>query len=283
VTIGVLASGAETVMDDEGRKGPQGALCFSVGGGSYRWVYVPVTKKPVIGGMRIPVGEKGDMRKPFYDLCFADVKTVKRWGVTEPFALVELEVNDGFGSPASESFVATRMRVLDGTTEYPLHVAEVIGQLRKEYQSWLQGQENTIQAGMCEAQRAALGHRRRTGPQQTDELLYVTWLPNTQQLHVQFRTRVRDGAYEYANAEEPGRKGEGREETGKFPRPSLVPRVSAENTRFGKMFGVELGKAYAVSKVGVVEGSQIVPLRLFQKEIPQPALKGPKKRLLGGD
>src|SRR5262249_53683610 len=183
-----------------------------------------------------------------------DLKTVKRWGVAEPYALVQVEVNSGFGSPAGESFVATHMRVLDGTREYPLHVAEVIERVHKDYESWLQGQKSIIDAGMREAQRVALGERGATGPRETDDLMYATWLPETQQLRIQFRTRVRDGAYEYASV----------------PRSAALVRdefhkPKEDKVRFGTAFGVELGMAYEVSRLGDLAERQAVPLQTFQK------------------
>src|SRR6266540_3802009 len=105
--VGVLASGGEALLAAEGRKGPADCLCFSTAGTSYRWVYVPVARKPIIGGLNVRVGEKGETKKAFKNLSLANPKTVQQFGITEPFALVEVEVNGSLGGPAEESFVAT--------------------------------------------------------------------------------------------------------------------------------------------------------------------------------
>src|SRR5690242_16528249 len=100
--VGVLVAGGQDVMAREGRKGPANALCLGTGPGSYHWLYVPVDKKPIIGGLNIPVGDKGQSIKLFKNLSPANPRTVARWGVTGPYTLVEVEVNGGLGSPARE-------------------------------------------------------------------------------------------------------------------------------------------------------------------------------------
>jgi hypothetical protein len=249
-------------MESTGRKGPAEALYFSTGGSS-RWVYVPVQGKPLIGGLRLPVGEKGDRRQRFDRLSMANPETVKQWRVTGPYALVEVEVNGGLGSPAGANFVATHMRMLDGTQEYPLQTAEVISRLRKGYSSWLQEQQRAIDAAMEAAQKKALSGRQPTGPRETAELLFVTWLPETQRLLVHFRTRVTDGAYRSAGPLEPA-------EPVRFGTP---PREESK-VRYGTTFGVELGLAYEVSKTGRLERTQALPRQTYQKEIAPPRPRG---------
>src|SRR4051794_6420294 len=59
--IGVLAYDAQPVLSTEGRSGPLDQLCFSEGGNSYRWVYVVAFgEHPMITGLRVPIGEKGE-------------------------------------------------------------------------------------------------------------------------------------------------------------------------------------------------------------------------------
>ena len=49
----------------------------------------------------------------------------------------EVTVNDGLGSPPEDSFVATDIKVLDGTPDYPLKVAEVIAAMKKRHAEYL--------------------------------------------------------------------------------------------------------------------------------------------------
>jgi hypothetical protein len=264
--VGVLASDTRAVTARERQQGPADALGFSTGGGSYYWIYVPVKDKPQIGGLNISVGEKGQQKKRFDRLSLASLKTVKPWGVTEPYTLVEVEVNGGLGSPAGETFVGTQMRVLDGTKDYPLRIAEVLNRLRPGYQDWLRKQQGQIDAAMGMAQQKALGGRKPTGPRETAELLYVTWLPETAQLRVQFQTRVRDGVYRYRDEPVPAVAAKG------------PPLPRKDPVRFGTTFGVELGVVYEVSKAGTVLRGQALPIQSFQEEIPPPPPRRPPKR-----
>jgi hypothetical protein len=264
--IGVLVSDVKAVMRREGRSGPLDALGFSRGGDSYRWVYVPVKEKPGLGTLLIPVGEKGEKTKQFHNLSLATLQTVRQFGITQPYTLVEVEVNGGLGSPEEESFVATQIQVLDGTEKFPLKVAEVMNQLHQRYQSYLKKEQKEIETALKEAQKKALGERKPTGPRETSQLVYVTWLPETQQLRVTFQTQVSDGAYSYGLGIEPARKD--------GPRPQVVPDganpAQGQGLRFGTMFGVELDMTYEVSKTGKLERSQPQPIRVFMKEIPPP-------------
>src|ERR1700687_2753088 len=58
-TIGVLVSDVQQIMAYYGRGGPTDAMGFSRDGQSYRWIYVPVTEKPLINGLNVRVGEAG--------------------------------------------------------------------------------------------------------------------------------------------------------------------------------------------------------------------------------
>jgi hypothetical protein len=251
--VGVLAAGGQSVLRAEGRKGPPDALYLGVGSGSYRLIYVPVKKKPVIGAMLVPVGDKGKPKR-FDSLSLANPETVKQWGLTAPYTLVEVEVNGGLGSPANGSLVATRMRAVEGTTEYPLRVADLVEQLRRQYGSWAAEQDKLIQTEMIEAQQKFLRDQKPTGPREKEELLHVTWLPENQRLRIRFQTRLSDGSYRYSTI------------------PSKVEknRRIFTDIRYGTSFGVELGMTYEVSKTGKVEQSQELPVQMFHKEIRRP-------------
>src|SRR3954465_9138349 len=61
--VGVLAGNARQVMGLEGRSGPPDALAFRRGGASYRWVYVPAEGRPLITGLDVPVGDRGQKKR----------------------------------------------------------------------------------------------------------------------------------------------------------------------------------------------------------------------------
>jgi hypothetical protein len=254
--VGVLAAGAQSLLSTEGRTAPADALYLGCGSGSYRLLYVPVKKRPLIGAMFVPVGEKGQPKR-FDSLSPANPETVQQWGITTPFTLVEVEVNGGLGSPAKDSFVATHMKVLDGTPEYPLRVADVVEQLRRRYTAWVAEQRPRVRTDLLEAQKQALRHKQPTGPRETVELVHVTWLPESQRLRVRFQTRITDGLYRQGPDVPKWEKGR---------------VVSAPGPRYGTSFGVELGMAFEVDRTGNVDQHQELPVQIFQKEIPAPAV-----------
>jgi hypothetical protein len=267
-TIGVLVSDVQKVMAFDGRGGPPDAMGFSRDGQSYRWIYVPVTEKPLITGLNIRVGEKGEEMKRYPSLSMANTQTVKQWEITAPYALVEVEVNDKLGAPAEEGFVATKMTTLDGSKEYPIKVAEAIENAKKRYKTYLKDQEGKLEKEMAKSQKDALKDEKATGPRETSELMYITWLPESKSLSVRFRTTITDGAYKTSGGTNidppplpPGKGGE-------FFKAKPPPRPIG--VRYGTQFGIDFGIAYEFSKNGSVEKVQTLPIEAFKKVLPPP-------------
>src|SRR5262249_54433396 len=178
-----------------GGSGPPARPCLPPAGGSYRWVYVPT----IAGGIRnlkVPVGDKGETNI-YAALDIAKPKNVAHMGVKALYSLVEVEINNGQGSPKNDSFVATSFKVLDGTKDYPLVVAEVVKQLKDRYAAHLKEQQQAIDAALLEAQKKALKDAKPTGPREQSELMYLTWLPGTKTLRAHFCSKISDGAYTY--------------------------------------------------------------------------------------
>src|SRR5262249_61641281 len=103
-------------------------------------------------------------------LSMASPQTVKQWDIAVPYALVEVEVNDGLGAPADQAFVATKMKRLDGTKEFPLQLADVLADLRKRYPDDVKARQKAIDEALAEEQKVALKDRKPTGPRETTEL-----------------------------------------------------------------------------------------------------------------
>src|SRR5258708_799791 len=175
--IAVLATDAAPVLSLEGRSGPADALCIGWNGGSYRWVYVPSEGDAIINNLQVPVADGN--KKVYPRLNMATPTSVKKWNIDKLYALVEVEVNDGEGSPANESFVATKMKMLDGSKDFPIKVADVIADLKKQYETHLAEKQKDIDAAMDDAVKKALKHRKPTGPRAKNTLMVVTWLPQT--------------------------------------------------------------------------------------------------------
>jgi hypothetical protein len=267
--VGVLLGDARGVLAEEGRSGPPDVLCFSSGGGPYRWVYIPVPGKPTIGTLSIPVGEKGKASHKFDRLSMATRETVKPFGVTELYTLVRVEVNGGRGSPATDRFVATKLEVLDGTAEYPIHVAVEIEKLKIKARSILseEGQRLAIENGMTRAETQAAKGQKQSGKRETTETIYVTWGPRSERLLperllVEVHTRVSDGVLRPGLGTEPIRKGQ--------PGAPRNPPLPGPATLYGTLFGVETGVVFEVDETGHELSHRILPVRPFVKELPPP-------------
>jgi hypothetical protein len=254
--IGVLASNGAAVLSQEGRQGPADALCLGSGPGSYRWLYVPVAKKPQIGGLNVRVGDKGKATKRFDSLSMASPATVQQWSVTQPYTLVEVEVNSGLGAPPGENFVATGMRVLEGSRDYPFKTTEVVNRLRTGYLNQLKGQEQALAQTLTEARKGLPPGRKSSGVPERTELLYVTWLPEQERLRLVIQTRITETA--------PG------------PVPPAGPGQPL-GRRPATLCGAEWGMSFEVSRLGKLEQSQELPLRKVLKEVLLPPPPPPEK------
>jgi hypothetical protein len=276
--VGVLLYDGQPVLSTEGRSGPADQLCFSANGCSYRWVYVPVAGQAAITNLRVPVGEKANARfEVFPSLDLARPNNVVAWGVTAKYSLVEVEVNNGLGSPRNDSFVATKLKVLDGTKECPIHTGEVIKQLQGRYAAHVKERAKATEAALAEAQKKAIKEAKATGPREQSELMYVTWMAEPARLRVHFRTKITDGQYTFVDGGP------------RFPRdpPPLPPKAggaapgakagfAVRRFKTGVAFGVEFGTAYEVDREGKLVRTQVLPVETFENRLPPPPQVGPR-------
>jgi hypothetical protein len=262
--VGVLVSDVAAVMGQEGRSGPPDAMGFSRGGGSYNWVYVPVEKDPLIRDLHVRTGEKGDAVKIYPRLSMANARTVEQWQIDVPYALVEVEVNDNLGAPADQAFVATRMRRLDGTRDFPVRLSDVVSDSRERWKTLREKQQKEVADAFDQVQRTKLADRKLTGPRETKELFYVTWLPDRDRLQIRFRTTVTDGAYQYSQGgvdpvdpRLPAKPG---------PRPPPRP----VNVRYGTEVTIEYGVIYEFTPHGKLDRTYLLPVAATTRELPPP-------------
>ncbi|HMF19688.1 MAG TPA: hypothetical protein VKE98_20955 [Gemmataceae bacterium] len=268
--IGILLTDGQPVLGNEGRSGPSDQLVFATGGGSYRWVYVP-TGNGTIRNLQVPVGDQGNSQT-FPSLDMANPKSVAQWGIKQPYSLVEVQVNNGQGSPAGDSFVATNMKVLDGTKDYPINTTEVVQALKKRYAEYVKEKGKMIDAAMTEAAVKYLKGRKATGPREQSELMFLTWLPESKTLQAHFRTKVSDGAYTWVEGGgirpfplPPRKKDPNNPFLSAFP--PAPPRFKIKT---GTTFGVEFGMGYDVPLAGGLKAvqTQVLPFQSFVQELP---------------
>lgn len=290
--VGILLTDGQPVLSVEGRSGPADQLVFSASGNSYRWVYVPTQDNPQITNLQVPVGDKGE-KAVYAALNLANPRSVLPWAVTQPYALVEIEVNGGRGSPAGDSFVATEIKVIEGSKDFPLKVADVVKQVKARYEEYLGKQKDAIDKAMKDQQQKALNGKPVTGPRERKDLMYLTWLPESSTLRVHFRTTISDGAYSLV--------GGGIDNKRPFPLPpppkrKVLPRdpgsvvfIDPEEfvlraappknfaVKVGTTFGIEFGQAYIVNKTGEVTGTESLPIEPFTQSLnAPPGFGGPR-------
>ncbi len=313
--VGVMVSNPQPVLSTEGRSSAPDVMCFSQDGLSYRWVYVPSPKdRPTITNLKVPVGKNPRGQWRLYPaLDMAKLATLKPYAVTKPFVLVEVEVNDGQGSPAISSFVSTNYRVLENSKKYPLVVSNVIAKIQKDYATYKKKNKAVIDRELAKAEKQALRNRKPTGRPTTTELMYVTWMNKTNELHVRFRTKVQDGHYYYVQGGArprpfplpvpPGKKvvppppgAAPRGVPGGAPvpqpqkqqvrraqvRPGLpggaFPPPPPRRIKVGTTFGIEFGRAYIISKDGKVVSTKQLPFASYQNTInPPPGVAFPRR------
>lgn len=277
--IGLLVDDAGPVLGLEGRSGPADQLCFSVNGGSYRWVYVPTLDNAQITNLQVPVGDKGQVQL-YPALNMATPRSVTPWGVTKHFSLVEIQVNNNQGSPAGDSFVATDIKVLDGSKRFPVKTQDVVEVVKKRYAEHIKKNDQQIENALANAGKKALGDKKATGPREKSDLMYLTWLPETERIRVQFLTKISDGAYQVIKG--------GFGPRDKLPLPP-IPKAGGPNFRparpgpinikTGITFGIEFGMAFEVDKRGEIVRIQQLPIEAFQQVLNAPG-EGPAPRPL---
>ena len=277
----LLVSDVAAKMSHEGRGGPPDAMGLSLDGGSYRWIYVPVENRAdaIIFGLNVKAGEKGELTQHYPLLNMANARSVKKWDIGVPYALVEVEVNGGQGAPADESFAATKMTRLDGTKAYPFNVTETVAELKKRYAEWKKEQQTKLDDAMLDAQKKAIQDRKPTGPRETQELVYLTWMARENRLCVRFRTTLTDGEYKYTQGGRlprdrfplppnklPAPGGQQPQARAAFPPPPL----ERPSVRYGTSFGIEYGMEYQVTPTGKVDRILTLSADPFKKELPPP-------------
>jgi hypothetical protein len=249
--VGLFVPDASTTTALEGRRGPANALAFASGPGSYRWVYIPNQKKPAIGGLLVSVGEDGKNKQRFDRLSLASPSNLQPFGVTDGFALVELEVNAGRGAPPGESFVATAVRPVEGTAKYPLRVAPIIGRLQQHFKGQAVPQTKSLEQALHDL-RLQLGWD--AGPasaRRQHEFIHATWLDDQGILKVQIRTRIEESD-PLPNARIPAAALAGDD--------GLPPAREVRRT-----VGVESGMVYEVTRHGELARMEPLAIERFHK------------------
>lgn len=269
--IGIIHVEAGPLLAAEGRSAPPGAAVFARDGASPRLFYVAVTGGS--GGKTLTFLPESTTRAPLHipHLVLATAQTLKPYHVPMPYSLVRVKVNGGAGSGAGPSFAASDLGVLDGTSDFPLCLNEVIPRLKKQETKRLGDPKPLID--QARAARVALpptapigGEREST--QQT--LVDPTWLSRSERLRVEILFRFIEGEYRYGQGIE-SQPPDGIE------RPS--PPRKGEGIRYGVEYGIEFGVVYEVSKGGEILSRGNVETQRFARVLEPPAQTAPSNAL----
>lgn len=275
-TIGLLLTEGQQILSLEGRSGPADQLVFSVDGGSYRWVYAQETPAQ-IGTLTL---DTLNGKKAIGNLSMCNPRTAKQWGITEGYTLVEAEVNSGDGSPKGDAFAATKMKVIEGTKEFPLKASTVVADAKKRQENRLKEMDKDLNKALAEVAEKALKGRKATGPKETQTLMYATWMNKEKELHVRFKTTLKDGTFTEVQG---GPRGDG-----PFPLHPAPPRgekgfrVAPPKpiaVKVGTAYGVSFGTNFVYDVTGNLIRIETLPIESYIQELnPPPAGGGPGPR-----
>lgn len=272
--VGVVAADVAAAQGREGRSGPPDAMGFSVDGSSYNWMYtVSDDANPLITNLQVKVGPKGDDVTVYPKLDMARPKTVAAWDIKAAYFLAEIEVNGGKGCPADEAFVATKMKPLDGSKAFPLKLDEVVKAAKGRFAT---DADKAIDAETWEkARKDVLGDRKATGPKESRDVMYVTYLPEAKRVRVAFLRAATDGDYKQggggANLDPPALPVIDPPPAGAKPGRRPPPPPQLNGARWGTQFGVEYGRAYEYDAAGSLVAIKTLKAKATKAELPPPA------------
>ncbi len=260
---GIMIANVTKTMAAQKRTGPSGAFGFASGLGNYRWVYLPCTSKSnQVSSVTVLVGQTHATEKRFSEVCPASEMLLKPLGITALYTLVEVEVNDGLGSPDNgDAIKISNLRVLDGSPAYPLHVADAVRDMQQCFEAYVKQQQDEIAGAMKRSALESPGNPQSTTSRQAKDRVFVTWLSDRDHLWIECRCEVTDGDYKYGKGIEVGPQSR---------RPLSAPKTSV--MRYGTEYGVELGMVYEMSKTGELVESHTIPLTSFHRTIEPPKM-----------
>lgn len=118
------------------------------------------------------------------DLLFPGARNP--FGLSRPAHLIDVEVNGGRGAAANLHFVATRVRVLDGTADYPIDATAALGEARRRWNEFVAAQATAIAAALEAASTAPTGPMTAGPTERAFEGVSPTWLPESRRLRVSY-------------------------------------------------------------------------------------------------
>src|SRR5262249_52538271 len=141
----------------------------------------------------------------------------------------------------TDTIVATRITLVEGTKEFPLRVNQTIAKLKQEVPERIRASAKEIEETLAKSQKDAIGDSAPNGNRQESDLVSVTWLPESKRLLITFRHIITNGLYS---------RGDGTKATDEEGHRSRD--FGPPSQRYGTTFGVEVRVPYLISNNGEI-------------------------------
>jgi hypothetical protein len=248
---GILRTDAGRDLQRDGRTVPADVVGFVTGEEKERIVYCPChAGADNCQSLKVLVGKEGKQRKDYPSVELLTSRNLHFYLPQEGlYRLVEVDVNDGLGSPNTDFFIASNVVVLDGT-DYFVRLDPIVKKIKTEFKKNVQAQAGKMDNWLEKSHTEAIGAKAASGPREAETRVFVTWIAEKKQVMVELRHLITDGDYGYASGV--GKKGS---QVGSF--------------RVGTQFGVEVLARFAIDRQGGISETP-VEWRTFKHKLPIP-------------
>jgi hypothetical protein len=252
-TRGLLVSGVGTVLRAEGRSIPDDAVLFSRDHDSYRIVYVasPDTTETITLPVPSQEGGRSIARERFQGYALARLGLLRPLLDNDGFAIVDIEVNGGRGSPSADRFAATKMRRVDGSPDgYPFSAAAAMTRAKEICASQVLDDVQNLASDLLSK---TIGQTLSSKPGTPTFNMHATWASQAEQIEVECVVQANRAEHE----------------TGEGAKSTKIDSIGPVRA-WGFEATVSTGLLLTISRVGEVLVAGRLPLTRDVREIKPP-------------
>jgi hypothetical protein len=258
-TRGLLVSGVGAALRAEGRSIPDDAVLFGRDHDSYRTIYVPLPDSTETVTLPVPSEERDSqriVRERFQGYALARLALLRPVYENDGFAIVDVEVNGGRGSPAGvDRFAATKIRRVDGSPDGYLFSAAAAMRRAKEICA-SHGLMKDVQNLASDLLSTTSGQAPSSKPSTPTLHMHATWNSQAEQIEAKCIVQATRAEHE---------AGEGTKST------------QGNSTGSGRAWGFEAtvstGLLLTISRAGEVLVTDRLPLTRDVREIKPPPVQ----------
>jgi hypothetical protein len=222
--------------------------------GARRFLYLFAEQSGQARKQYFYVGQEG-RPEPFANVLPATASVLRQRGVWQRFALLEVEVNGGKGSPPlplGENFIASKIRVLDKTSEYPFDSSAAIDEAVERCRSKF----STLRTTPAFDSALRLVFRDDKNASKKENLLInATWLSEAERIRIKCHFRLVNDELKFGR--------------GVLPKEDLT-EPPEQGIPFGRQVGIRITLTFEVDKTGQIEFTGETAPHPFNIEIPPP-------------